>query len=63
MLLTKHYLSKCQQLKRRSKAGYAAGKEINSRVGGMVNGKFEKDLSPEAQANWYKADYSKAIKL
>ena len=52
------------------KLGYApeialqeAGKEINSRVGGMVNGKFEKDLSPEAQANWYKADYSKAIKL
>lgn len=36
-------------------------KEINSRVGEMVNGKFEKDLSPEAQANWYKADYSKAL--
>lgn len=36
------------------------GKEINSRVGSMVNGKFEKDLSDEAKANWYKADYSLA---
>lgn len=36
-----------------------AAKEINSRVGSMVNGKFEKDLSDEAKANWYKADYSK----
>ena len=36
-------------------------KEINSRVGTMVDGKFEKDLSPEAKANWYKADYSVAI--
>ena len=32
------------------------GKEVNSRVGSMVDGKFEKDLSAEAQANWYKAD-------
>lgn len=32
-------------------------KEINSRVGEMVNGKFEKDLSPEAKANWYKANF------
>ena len=33
-------------------------KEINSRVGEMVEGKFEKDLSEEAQRNWYKADYT-----
>ena len=44
------------------KAVEECGKEINSRVGGMVDGKFEKDLSPEAQANWYKADYTKAVK-
>lgn len=37
------------------------GKEINSRIGSMVDGKFEKDLSPEAKANWYKADYSQAL--
>jgi len=36
------------------------GKEINSRVGTMVDGKFEKDLSDEAKANWYQADYSKS---
>lgn len=42
------------------KAIAECGKEINSRVGSMVDGKFEKDLSPEAQANWYKANYSKA---
>jgi len=36
------------------------GKEVNSRVGEMVDGKFEKDLSEAAQANWYKADYSKS---
>lgn len=36
------------------------GKEINSRVGSMVDGKFEKDLSPEAKAEWYKADYDKS---
>lgn len=35
-----------------------ASKVINSRVGSMINGKFEKDLSPEAQANWYTANYS-----
>ena len=34
-------------------------KEINSREGKMINGKFEKDLSDEAKAKWYKADYSK----
>jgi len=33
------------------------GKEINSRVGTFVNGKFEKDKSEEAVANWYKADF------
>ena len=33
-------------------------KEINSRIGTMVDGKFEKDLSDEAKAKWYKADYS-----
>lgn len=37
------------------------GKEINSRVGEMVDGKFEKDLSDEAKANWYKADYNKSL--
>jgi len=31
--------------------------EINSRVGTFVNGKFEKDLSPEAKENWLKADF------
>ncbi len=39
------------------------GKEINSRVGEMVDGKFEKDLSDEAKANWYKADYSLAERV
>ena len=34
-------------------------KEINSRVGKIVDGKFQKDLSDEAKANWYKADFSK----
>ena len=38
------------------------GKEVNSREGSMVAGKFEKDLSDEAKAKWYKADYSKATK-
>ena len=33
-------------------------KEINSRKGEMVHGKFEKDLSEEAKANWYKADFT-----
>ncbi len=40
-----------------TKALIEAGKEINSREGTMVDGKFEKDLSPEAKAKWYKADY------
>lgn len=35
-------------------------KEIESRVGSVQDGKFVKDKSPEAQANWYKADFSKA---
>lgn len=42
------------------KALEQAAKEINSRVGTLVEGKFEKDLSPEAKANWYKADFSEA---
>ena len=35
-------------------------KEISSRTGSVnpTTGKWEKDTSPEAQANWYKADYS-----
>jgi hypothetical protein len=33
-------------------------KEINSRVGSIIDGKFEKDLSDEARANWYKADFT-----
>ncbi len=32
--------------------------EINSRTGKIIDGKFEKDKSPEAMARWYKADYS-----
>jgi len=34
-------------------------KEINSRTGEIVDGKFQKDTSPEAKAKWYKADFSK----
>jgi len=34
-------------------------KEINSRTGKIVDGKFIKDKSPEARAKWYKADFSK----
>jgi len=41
------------------KALLEVGREILSRKGSMVNGKFEKDLSEEAKANWYKADFSK----
>jgi len=37
-------------------------KEINSRSGTLVNGKFEKDLSDEARALWYKADYESILK-
>lgn len=39
------------------KALIEVGKEINSRVGKIVDGKFEKDLSEEAVAKHYKADY------
>jgi len=34
-------------------------KEIESRTGVMVDGKFQKDTSPEAMKKWYKADYNK----
>lgn len=34
-------------------------KEVNSRDGKIINGKFEKDLSEEAQAKWYDADYKR----
>lgn len=34
--------------------------EIESRVGSIQEGKFVKDRSPEAQANWYAADFRKA---
>ena len=37
------------------------GKEINSRVGEMVNGKFEKYLGRKYTDLWYKADYKKAL--
>ena len=38
-------------------------KEIDSRVGDVdeTTGKFEKDKSPEAQANWYKAHYKRIV--
>jgi predicted HAD superfamily Cof-like phosphohydrolase len=35
------------------------GKEINSREGVMINGKFVKHKTPEAKAKWYKANFSK----
>jgi len=34
-------------------------KEINSRSGKIVDGKFIKDKSSEAQAKWHKADFTK----
>lgn len=34
-------------------------REINSRVGYIVDGKFQKDKSEEAQKNWVKADFTK----
>jgi len=34
-------------------------KEISSRTGKVIDGKFVKDKSPEAQAKWYKADFPK----
>lgn len=33
-------------------------KEVSSRTGSIVNGKFEKDLSEEAVSKHYKADYT-----
>jgi len=45
------------------KALLETAKEINSREGSMVDGKFEKDLSDNAQAKWYKADYHSALKV
>lgn len=35
-------------------------KQINSRTGKFINGKFEKDRSPEAKAKEYQADFTKA---
>ena len=34
-------------------------KEINSRTGKMVNGKFEKFTDEASKAKWYKADFTK----
>lgn len=34
--------------------------EIESRTGQVINGKYTKDKSPEAQAKWYKADFDNA---
>ena len=34
-------------------------KEIESRTGKIINGKFVKDTSEEAKKRWYKADYKK----
>ena len=39
---------------------YEASKEINSREGIMINGKFEKYIDPISKAKWYKADFTKA---
>jgi len=36
-------------------------KEINSRVGEMIKGKFEKFLGVKYTSLWYKADYNKAL--
>lgn len=36
-------------------------KEINSRTGKIVDGKFVKDKSPEAKARWYKANFKKCL--
>lgn len=34
--------------------------EIESRTGQVIDGKYTKDKSPEAQAKWYKADFDNA---
>jgi len=36
-------------------------KEIDSRTGSIVDGKFQKDTSEEAKAKWYKANYDVCI--
>jgi predicted HAD superfamily Cof-like phosphohydrolase len=36
-------------------------KEINSRVGSIIDGKFVKDTSEEAKKNWYKANYDRCL--
>jgi len=36
---------------------YETWKEIDSRKGKIVDGKFQKDTSPEAKTKWVKADY------
>ena len=41
-----------------NKCDIECAKEVHSRVGSIINGKFEKDLSPLAVDMWYKADYS-----
>lgn len=33
--------------------------EISTRVGSIVDGKFQKDTSEEAKKNWYKANFKK----
>lgn len=38
-------------------------KEINSREGRIVDGKFEKWLTPEAKAKWYKANFHLAQRM
>ena len=35
-----------------------AAKEINSREGIMINGKFEKYVDNASKAKWYKANYT-----
>jgi len=35
------------------------GKEVNSRTGDMINGKFIKHETEEAKSGWYKANYEK----
>lgn len=35
-------------------------KEINSRVGHIVDGKFQKSITLENMKNWYTADYNKS---
>ena len=35
-------------------------KEISSRTGEIIDGKFVKDQSPEAKARWYKANFKNA---